>query len=348
MLLDDGVLTQSEFDEQKSRILGYENIKTSQVSPFPSNLHDAENNVVRSINQDSYGIPSSIPKSRKSMRIWAIICFCLTAVYLIMSISERTTIAMALFTTILGVMFLILSRSPKGQRYIGKTNIAGKGINKSVFVIICVLVAFLSFRLVVISIEKYTNSNDTSSSPQTESIPSTPNSESDTVPSQEDNTTDKKTSDDWLSFDKRAWKDYKKLYTSHKDFMQLITQYADGKITQLDYYNQLKELNTFFKDQTFAFSYGTDKDENTYLGTFLSWTTSNQVATEKLMKYLDTNSVKDFSSANEHIQLAKDAAVMIIQNRRLLWEKAGLSEEEIEKKIETLTKELSKIDATYQ
>ena len=61
---------------------------------------------------------------------------------------------------------------------------------------------------------------------------------------------------------------------------------------------------------------------------------SDQMAAESLMKYLDSRKTSDLSNAQENIQNAVTAATTIASNRGALLAKAGLSQEEIQVKIE--------------
>lgn len=81
-------------------------------------------------------------KPRKGMKTLSIICFVFAVIYALMSLMETFMLAMTVFFVIMGVMFKVLSKSPKGNAYIlGKPS----GIKKSVFVLVCVVLAFVLF-----------------------------------------------------------------------------------------------------------------------------------------------------------------------------------------------------------
>ena len=67
-----------------------------------------------------------------------------------MSTEEPEMLIMTLFFGMLGTMFLCLAKTPKGSTYLfGKE----KGIKVSAFVWICIIVAFLSFGILVNAVE---------------------------------------------------------------------------------------------------------------------------------------------------------------------------------------------------
>lgn len=86
-------------------------------------------------------------KPRKAMKVWATICFVFAGIYALMSLAVGSVMfGMTIFLGILGVMFVVLHKSPKDNPYIlGKKS----GITKTVFVIVCVALAFCLFTLFV-------------------------------------------------------------------------------------------------------------------------------------------------------------------------------------------------------
>jgi predicted RecB family endonuclease len=80
-------------------------------------------------------------KVRKSMKVWAIICFILAMLYVWTSlIVEPFTIAGTIFFGILSIMFLLLGLTPKETKFLLNSR-----IKKSYFVIICIVTAFILF-----------------------------------------------------------------------------------------------------------------------------------------------------------------------------------------------------------
>jgi hypothetical protein len=82
-------------------------------------------------------------KPRKGMKAWAIVCFVFAVIYALIALGVgKSLFAMTAFFGILGVMFMVLYKSPKHIPYLfGKQS----GMTKSSFVIICVIAAFCSF-----------------------------------------------------------------------------------------------------------------------------------------------------------------------------------------------------------
>lgn len=83
------------------------------------------------------------PKTmRTSMQIWMIICLAFAGLYAVVGIvagEPNMVVAMSGFFGVLAVMFLVLAKSPKGHpNILDKQN----GLKKSIFVLICVIVAF--------------------------------------------------------------------------------------------------------------------------------------------------------------------------------------------------------------
>lgn len=84
-------------------------------------------------------------KIRRGMKIGAIICFVLAGIYGLISFAVPVLFAMTLFMGILGAMYLVLGKTPKGSKYILGKN---KGLTKGAFVAICILAAFVSVGIV--------------------------------------------------------------------------------------------------------------------------------------------------------------------------------------------------------
>lgn len=80
---------------------------------------------------------------RKSMKIWMIVCIVFAGLYaLIGAVIKEMSMAVGMggFYAVLAAMFFVLAKSPKGNPFIlGKQ----AGLKKSVFVLICVVVAFV-------------------------------------------------------------------------------------------------------------------------------------------------------------------------------------------------------------
>ena len=116
----------------------------------PSSNQTEHSNQIR--NQTSTNIhinsihnPTSVKKIRKGMLIFSVMCFIFAGVYALLSITDPFILGMATFFSVLGIMFVILAKSPKNNPYILAKQ---SGIKKSLFVIICVFVAFISFFII--------------------------------------------------------------------------------------------------------------------------------------------------------------------------------------------------------
>ena len=112
-------------------------------------------------------------KLRTSMKIWMIICFVYCGVYAIISVVlDASMLAMACFSGVLGLMFYVLAKTPKGpvrvlsnSMFFEKTN----GISKGAFVCISVFLAFLLFGFISINIADV-NQGETNSSTVVNSV----------------------------------------------------------------------------------------------------------------------------------------------------------------------------------
>lgn len=144
----------------------------------------------------------------------------------------------------------------------------------------------------------------------------------------------------WLDFDKQSWDDFKTLYTSHNNFMKDITAYSDGTLSSLDFYTACSNAKKYFQKASLSYDYGSNDEEVTYLNGFESIALSDQQAAEYLMKYADSGKTSQLSKAQENIQSAKDAFVVVASNRGKLLVKAGLTDDEIKEKIEADTADL--------
>lgn len=86
--------------------------------------------------------PKQINKPRKGMKTLSVICFVFAVIYALVSLAENSMFAMTVFFEILGLMFLILSESPKENAYVlGKPS----GMKKATFIPACVILAFVLF-----------------------------------------------------------------------------------------------------------------------------------------------------------------------------------------------------------
>ena len=84
----------------------------------------------------------STNKMRTGMKVAMIVCFIFAAIYLVMGIAMSLSsiyIGMTGFFATLGIMFLVLGKSPKENPFILNMK---AGLKKSTFVIICLVVAF--------------------------------------------------------------------------------------------------------------------------------------------------------------------------------------------------------------
>ncbi len=83
---------------------------------------------------------------RKTKRSSFFLCFVLAGIYTAMAITMPSLLSMGVMLGVLGIMFVVLYRSPKHIPYIlGKDH----GIPKPVFVILCVGLAFVLFALLI-------------------------------------------------------------------------------------------------------------------------------------------------------------------------------------------------------
>lgn len=112
--------------------------------------------------KQSYGFNESFTnnvtkKPRKAMKVWAIICFVFAGIYALMSLAISAMFGMTIFLGILGIMFVVLHKSPKDNPYIlGKQS----GLTKTIFVIICVALAFCSFTMFAMNSEDMEGTDD--------------------------------------------------------------------------------------------------------------------------------------------------------------------------------------------
>ena len=82
-------------------------------------------------------------KMRTSMKIWMIVCYVFSGIYILIgwTDSDPSMFALSVFLAILGLMFACLAATPKGSKYIlGRE----KGIRKILFVLACIIIAIFS------------------------------------------------------------------------------------------------------------------------------------------------------------------------------------------------------------
>ncbi|MDR0853789.1 MAG: SHOCT domain-containing protein [Clostridiales Family XIII bacterium] len=331
-LLDEGLITQYEFDQQKSDILGngFARQERENTNPFYNYHQPSYPPPDEQWPQNSHGASSTSSHMRKSMKVWGIVCFCLAALGLIMTDGE-----MAIVMTILGVMFVILARSQKGDKYLKSAHIGRMRIKKSTFVIACIIIASMSTSLISIT-QNESSDNSANSTSKSESTSS--DGSSDTTA--EDVPTI--APEAWLEFDARAWEDYKVLYQMHNSLMDYVGAYGNAQISTLEFYNKCKEFYNAFGTASLSYGYGSNDVEKDYLDLYAHVATSDQLAAKNILKYLDSNDISDFSKANACVEKAKEGMIMIASNRGLLLQKAGLTEEEITAKVDA---EYAELDA---
>lgn len=147
-----------------------------------------------------------------------------------------------------------------------------------------------------------------------------------------------------LEFDERAWNDYLVMYKNHNDFMAALGHYSDGNISDVDFYDYCKNIEKISAEASLNFEYGVTKDEKEYLATFEVWALAHQQAAKDLMKYMDSMQTKDLSKAKENVERAQEAAITIAKNRVVLLKNIGLTEDEINKKIDEGMAQIENLD----
>lgn len=113
-----------------------------------------------SVNEKPADVPGNVaPKLRTSMKVWMIICFVFAGVFAAGSFSDSSMLAGVCLFGILGVMFLVLARTPIGDlRLFASEN--SKGISKGAFVCICVFISlFLFFGIINLSSQSVNTSS---------------------------------------------------------------------------------------------------------------------------------------------------------------------------------------------
>lgn len=129
---------------------------TRAANPSTANTTDNEPKNAQSNKRDVLqGQPG---KPRKGMKILAIVCGVFAIIYALMSIiAGPFMLSMTLFFGVMVLMFFALSKSPKGTPYLfGKQ----RGLKKSVFIIICVVLAFVLFGIFASQTEMSGRSNN--------------------------------------------------------------------------------------------------------------------------------------------------------------------------------------------
>lgn len=143
------------------------------------------------------------------------------------------------------------------------------------------------------------------------------------------------TVEDWLEFDEQSWSDFVRLYNNHTLFISAIDSFGNGQGTSLDFYEYCKQAEEFFQKMSLSLNYGKTEEQKTYLRSLNSIALSDQSAAKNLMNYLDSGAVSDMSKAKDNIAETITAISAFAENRGKLLVKAGLSEAEIEQKVES-------------
>lgn len=145
---------------------------------------------------------------------------------------------------------------------------------------------------------------------------------------------------DYLAFDERTWGDFVHLYKAHNSLMKTMGSFSDGQISASDFYTFCKESEEYFAKASMALRYGETTEQNTYLDALEKFAYNDQMIAQKLMDYIDSGSMSDFSAIEGYIDDANTAAGLFASNRGTLLKKAGLSMEEITALVEEDMKDL--------
>lgn len=106
--------------------------------------------------------PPVLPNKRKGLKVLSIICFVSALIYALMAIGQVSMLAMVPFMIIVGIMFFVLSGTPKGSKEIciGKSESGGKQLKKSVFIATCLITAFIIFGVLMGALGGKTSTNN--------------------------------------------------------------------------------------------------------------------------------------------------------------------------------------------
>jgi hypothetical protein len=150
----------------------------------PSTADTAINGLENAQSNKKDVVQGQMGKPRKGMKILALACGVFAIIYALISIiTEPFMLSMTAFFGVLALMFFVLSKSPKGNPHLlGKQ----KGLKKSVFVIICVVLAFALVGIIA----SQTEMGGTSNKPAGSTSDSTPEYENSDLQQGENNSDD--------------------------------------------------------------------------------------------------------------------------------------------------------------
>lgn len=157
---------------------------------------------------------------------------------------------------------------------------------------------------------------------------------------QDKNSAVEMTPERWLEFDSKTWEDFSTLYQSHNTFMTLMSNYSDNAIDAGTFYSECEKCAKWFGENSLTYDYGETQEEKDYLSAFESVALSDQMAAKSMMKYLDSKKASDLSDVEKNIDAAVQGITTIASNRGVLLVKAGLTDEEIQAKVESDMQEL--------
>ncbi len=126
-------------------------VVNSTVIQETANTQNESENIVNKVYPM---VTSKAPIMRKGMKISMIICFVLAGIYTLIGFVETMIIGFGFFFAVLGIMFLLLGKSPKGEKYI-----FGK-LRKGAFIAICIATAYV---FVIVSMLAFAPSTVTTS-----------------------------------------------------------------------------------------------------------------------------------------------------------------------------------------
>lgn len=136
--------------------------------------------------------------------------------------------------------------------------------------------------------------------------------------------------EDAQNMDNQIWGYVAPVIKANNDLMDVMTNYSDGKVTEIDFYNASKNFASYARNTWLAPPEITDANGKQYLDSCKDYIIIEQQLAEDIMKYLDDPSNKNLSKIQDTIGRTNQAVGIVASNRGTFLSLNGFTNEEIQ------------------
>lgn len=136
--------------------------------------------------------------------------------------------------------------------------------------------------------------------------------------------------EDAQNIDSQIWGYVMPIIKANNDLMAAMTNYSDGNVTEIDFYNASKNFASYARDTWSTPPEITDANGKQYLDSCRDYIIIEQQLAENIMKYLDDPSNKNLSKIQDTISRSNQAVGIVASNRGTFLGLNGFTDEEIQ------------------